>query len=198
MLMSTFAACRRLALVAALAPFAAQAKGEAFIVDCWDETFAYTTVGLRAVAGGHEIWISSQSSDVFAPIFEDLPERWGEMDLRFVFDAGACVASSALDRFSCAAEGADRTIELIDALDGAPIAALEIRDVRADLVDVMDVRDELIRKTFAFDVVIVAGVRTSAGSDGGSTVTITELEDRRLEVAIPPEGCVGNPFRRRQ
>lgn len=166
----------------------AAAQESPSLVKCWDETYAYTQFDLQEASTGYEFRLASQDGTVFAPLFPDLDLVWGDMEIRVTFAAAQCEVDPKVKRFTCAAEPATHPITLRDLRGGsnATLGAIKAQELRARLVDVVDVNGAVVRKILSVNARVVTSITLSGGD---SSAKIAQAELRKIEVPLTGRGC---------
>jgi hypothetical protein len=128
--------------VAILLALPAAAAPPAPLVDCWDGSFAYTLVGLRAAEGGYEFRITTQDESLFASLFPGAALDWGQADLDVTFASDACAVDTERGLFSCRANEATPTLTKHEMLDipGFSVTAT-VQGLTAEFMEVVRAGD---------------------------------------------------------
>jgi len=105
------------------------------ILDCWDLSFNYTVVGIRALeAGGHEVAVATQNRALLAPLLPDGTEGWGPTTLRWQFPPEACLIEADAMSFSCRAERAPGSLAIRSSERPTERIDFEMADLDAALI----------------------------------------------------------------
>lgn len=80
---------------------ASVAQAETVRFSCWDETFAYTLVGIIVSKDEVHVRITSQDETIFEPLLPIQNAEWGQAILDVWFEPEGCVVDMSKHSFSC-------------------------------------------------------------------------------------------------
>ena len=182
-----------LAVLGSPAPSPAQEgapERSAALINCWDETFAYTKFSLRRSGGGYHFQLASQDGALFAPLFPGLEPEWGDWAVHTAFTATQCEADPDAARFTCAASSVLQPVKLYDVRAGPDSSphSLNAQTLRVSLVDVVETGGGGTRKILTIGAGVSIHVHLAGGETGASAI---RTEQRVLELPLPHRGCQG-------
>lgn len=82
------------------------------LISCWDQSFAYSLIGVRRDGGTVHVHVASQDERISEPLLPAANLGWGRAQLDMFFPATSCLVDEDLQVFRCAGAPASLSARL--------------------------------------------------------------------------------------
>lgn len=99
------------------------------LIDCWDQSFAYTFVGIRKEGASYRVALKTQNEPILRPLIPGQRLRWGRASMQAVFPEKNCEIDAGQKRFRCSGVDVPVSFEIGRPHSGKPLKLGERREV---------------------------------------------------------------------